>query len=117
MSGYSVDFGLDGGHDSTMCVGDLAMAVQWSDGAYFTSDFSATGGLTRTAKPGNTSMRAPGNLQSISVREMVNERVATHLGMDIMDLRERNFYQIGQTTPFGDVIGSEMFNWTLPTLW
>ena len=26
-------------------------------------------------------------------------------------------YAAGQTTPFGDVVGSSAFNWTVPTLW
>ena len=28
-----------------------------------------------------------------------------------------NMYLPGQTTPFGDVVGSSAFNWTVPTLW
>jgi len=31
--------------------------------------------------------------------------------------QEKNFYTVGQTTPYGDHIGSEDYNWTIPALW
>lgn len=34
-----------------------------------------------------------------------------------LQVQERNMYASGQTTPFGDVVGSAAFNWTVPTLW
>lgn len=39
------------------------MAVQWSDGCYFTEAFEAKGVYRYSPRPGNTSMRAPGNMQ------------------------------------------------------
>lgn len=28
-----------------------------------------------------------------------------------------NFYKVGDTTPFGDTLGKDGYNWTIPTLW
>ena len=63
------------------------------------------------------SCRAPGNLQSITVRELINEKVAHAMKWPLIKVQEANFYQRGQTTPFGDVVGSKAFNWTVPFLW
>lgn len=118
ISDVSMLYEADGGNDKTMSVGSLFMATAWSDGCYYTGgEFESKGNLIKTSKPGNSSCRAPGNLQSISVREIINEHVAMHLAMDINAVRELNFYQEGQMTPFGDLIGSSVFNWTVPELW
>uniref|UniRef100_A0A7S2RXD9 FAD-binding PCMH-type domain-containing protein n=2 Tax=Rhizochromulina marina TaxID=1034831 RepID=A0A7S2RXD9_9STRA len=117
VSALSLYFDLDGGNDAKMCAGDLSMASQWSDGCYYVPNFKVNGRVHYSPRPGNTSMRAPGNLQSIAVREMVNAHVAHALGVPLDVVQERNMYTVGQTTPFGDEIGSATFNWTVPTLW
>jgi xanthine dehydrogenase molybdopterin-binding subunit B len=61
--------------------------------------------------------RAPGNLQSISAREFINEHISHSLGKSLIEIQELNFYKDGEATPFGDVVGSEAFNWTVPLLW
>ena len=32
-------------------------------------------------------------------------------------VREANFYKVGDTTPFGTVLGKNGFDWTIPELW
>ena len=49
--------------------------------------------------------------------EVVIEHVAAELGALPEAVREANFYQVGQTTPGGNVIGSGLFDWTIPALW
>ena len=73
--------------------------------------------MITTPTPHYTSQRAPGVVQSIYAHECIVERVAHALGMSHEDVQLKNFYQIGQTTPYGDHIGSSTYNWTLPTLW
>ena len=56
---------LAGGCATVDSVGDLGMALAWSDNAYLTRrTHAATGRVLQTAAPRNTSMRSPGVLQS-----------------------------------------------------
>jgi xanthine dehydrogenase/oxidase len=110
-------FAVDGTYDGTDALGSLVMATQWSDSCYYVPDFRSKGTVRYSARAGCASCRAPGNLQSISFREMINEHVAKKLGVPHIVIQERNMYMDGQTTPFGDVIGSSGFNWTIPELW
>ena len=65
-----------GASNALVAVGSLSMATQWSDGCYFVDNFRAAGNVRFSARPENTSARAPGNLQSIAVREFINEHVS-----------------------------------------
>lgn len=73
--------------------------------------------LLHTSASPLLSLSASSCLQSIAVRDMINSHVAHAAGLAPSVVQEANFYQVGQTTPFGDVIGSANFNWTIPTLW
>jgi xanthine dehydrogenase/oxidase len=97
--------------------GDLGMATQWADNCYRSDDFAAGGSISLTPKPGNTSCRAPGVIQSVLLHEIAMEHAAEACGMSAEDLREVNFYQVGDKAPFGVVIGEGGFNWTVPQMW
>merc|ERR1739848_308662 len=45
------------------------------------------------------------------------EHIAKTVGKATEDVMEMNFYKEGDTTPFGDTIGKDGYNWTIPTLW
>lgn len=108
---------MDGGRNAPQALGSLSMATSWSDGCYFVPNFRSKGTVRFSARPDDTSCRAPGNLQSITLRELVNEHVAHACGLPLQAVQEANLYQPGDVTPFGDVIASESYNWTVPELW
>ena len=56
-------------------------------------------------------------LQSITSTLVAVEHVSRSLRLPFEAVQERNFYKVGQKTPFGDEIGSATFNWTLPKVW
>ena len=100
--------------------GDLGMALAWSDNCYRHTDFSAKGAITLSARPGNTSTRAPGVLVSVPLHEVVMEAVSERLGLPVDAVREANMYAVGDVTPAvcgGVTLGANGFNWTVPSMW
>lgn len=129
---YSVSFEPSGKLDSneiTMTMdpgwfygdaaGDMAMAVGWSDNCYSFKKFKVNSQAALTNTLHRTSMRAPGCMQSILAAEVIMEHIAKTVGRPLDEVQEMNFYQVGEqpTTPFGDHIGQDNYNWTIPTLW
>ena len=111
---------LDGGCATVDSVGDLSMAVTWSDNCYNSGagGHEATGRVLQTTAPRNSSMRSPGVLQSHLVREVAINRIAHACGRHVLDVQEANFYVAGDRTPYSSrPLGSDAFNWTLPELW
>eukprot|EP00041_Stephanoeca_diplocostata_P029344 m.863415 g.863415 ORF g.863415 m.863415 type:complete len:1330 (-) comp23543_c0_seq1:1005-4994(-) len=100
--------------------GDLAMAVAWSDNCFdYPSGFKVTTTPVQTNTPHSTAMRAPGCMQSIMASEVIMEHVAKLTGKTFDEVQEINFYNAATSpkTPFGDTIGKDGFNWTIPQLW
>ena len=58
-----------------------------------------------------------GALTKNQLQEFINEHISHSLGKSLIEIQELNFYKDGEATPFGDVVGSEAFNWTVPLLW
>lgn len=115
---YEVQFDAYTGQASSDGVGDVSMAVSWSDNVYrCTKSHVATGRAVKTTAPRNTSMRSPGVLQSHCVHELAMVHLAHVLGKPIYSIQEANFYRDGDETPYGNVIGQNGFNFTIPRLW
>jgi xanthine dehydrogenase molybdopterin-binding subunit B len=70
--------------------GSLAMAVAFSDNAYFTPHYKAVGRPFTADVAPNAAARAPGVVQSILAHEVVMEHVARSLGlpMDVVQVSE-----------------------------
>jgi len=117
MDSLTMGLHMDSGYFVGDTSGDITMATGWSDNVYYTEHFTCTGDLFKTPTPHNTSMRAPGVIQSLYVHEAAVEHAAFSLGLPMHVVQEKNFYQVGQTTPYKDHIGSPTYNWTIPTLW
>jgi xanthine dehydrogenase/oxidase len=97
--------------------GDSAMAKQFSDNCYHYNSYNATINPILTKTPHTTPMRAPGAMQSIIWSSVVMEHIAKTLGKSLEEVQQLNFYKVNDTTPFGDKIGADGYNWTIPTLW
>ena len=75
------------------------MAIQWSDNCYRHADFHAGGKIVNTARPGNTSCRAPGVVQGVLLHELAMEHAAEACGLAPEELREKNLYAPGDHAP------------------
>ena len=83
---------------------DLDMAMLWSDNLYYLPNYRLTPFVCKTNTAVTTSTRAPGVVQAVQCIEEVLERIAKSLNKNVTDIQEANFYQNGQTTPYGQTI-------------
>jgi len=119
ISSMALDMTFDSGCTNGG-IGDLGMALQWSDNCYRHDDFSAKGRISNSNRLGNTSCRAPGVLASVPLHEYAIQLTAEAIGMPPEKIREINMYKLGDTTPAvcGSVkLGANGVNWTVPSLW
>ena len=104
MRGVHGQFLGDGGayYDCSFVVSDcMQLRV---DSSYFVRNYQTQIDVCRTNTAPNTAYRAFGDIQATLVYENVIEDGAVNLSMDPADLREKNFYQIGQSTPAGQAL-------------
>lgn len=94
----------DGGWSLDLSEPVLGRALCHLDNAYWIPNVHAHGRIARTNKASNTAFRGFGGPQGVFLIEDILGRVAPALGIDPMQLRRRNFYRPGQTTPYGQVV-------------
>ncbi|MFK5635890.1 MULTISPECIES: xanthine dehydrogenase molybdopterin binding subunit [unclassified Ornithinimicrobium] len=94
----------DGGWSLDLSEPVLARALCHVDNNYWIPDIRVTGRVARTHKTSQTAFRGFGGPQGMLVIEDILGRCAPLLGIEAHELRRRNFYQDGQTTPYGQVI-------------
>ena len=94
----------DGGWSLDLSEPVLARALCHVDNNYFIPDIRVTGRVARTHKTSQTAFRGFGGPQGMLVIEDILGRCAPLLGIEAHELRRRNFYEDGQSTPYGQVI-------------
>ncbi|MEV0373611.1 xanthine dehydrogenase molybdopterin binding subunit [Streptomyces sp. NPDC050636] len=96
----------DGGWSLDLSEPVLARALCHIDNTYWIPNARVAGRIAKTNTVSNTAFRGFGGPQGMLVIEDILGRCAPQLGLDPMELRERNFYQPGQgqTTPYGQPI-------------
>ncbi|GAA4082833.1 xanthine dehydrogenase molybdopterin binding subunit [Streptomyces shaanxiensis] len=96
----------DGGWSLDLSEPVLARALCHIDNTYWIPNARVAGRIAKTNTVSNTAFRGFGGPQGMLVIEDILGRVAPQLGLDPMELRERNFYQPGQgqTTPYGQLV-------------
>jgi xanthine dehydrogenase large subunit len=106
ISALEMDLYSDGG-----CAFDLSLAVMersmlHAENAYFIPEITIRGTVCRTNLPSNTAFRGFGGPQGVAAIENVIEEIATHLGLDPLDVRRRNLYggPGREMTPYGQVL-------------
>jgi xanthine dehydrogenase/oxidase len=87
--------------------------MAWADNAYYFPNYASTSQVVCTNLPPNTSMRAPGVVQSQFATESMIGAVADSLGLAAEEVQQRNFYTQGQTTPYGQ----QLKYFSLPAVW
>ncbi|WP_369148305.1 xanthine dehydrogenase molybdopterin binding subunit [Streptomyces sp. R44] len=94
----------DGGWSLDLSEPVVARALCHIDNTYWLPNARITGRIARTNKVSNTAFRGFGGPQGMLVIEDIMGRCAPLLGLDPAELRERNFYRKGQTTPYGQPV-------------
>ena len=94
----------DGGWSLDLSEPVLARALCHVDNAYWIPHVRVHGRIARTHKTSQTAFRGFGGPQGMLVIEDALGRCAPLLGIDPVDLRRRNFYSEGQTTPYGQPV-------------
>ncbi|WP_405421181.1 xanthine dehydrogenase molybdopterin binding subunit [Streptomyces erythrochromogenes] len=91
----------DGGWSLDLSEPVVARALCHIDNTYWIPNARVTGRIARTNKVSNTAFRGFGGPQGMLVIEDIMGRCAPLLGLDPAELRERNFYRQGHSTPYG----------------
>ncbi|WP_069169261.1 xanthine dehydrogenase molybdopterin binding subunit [Streptomyces griseus] len=94
----------DGGWSLDLSEPVVARALCHIDNVYRLPHARIAGRVAKTNKASNTAFRGFGGPQGMLVIEDIMGRCAPLLGLDPMELRERNFYRQGQTTPYGQPV-------------
>src|SRR4029453_8997192 len=94
----------DGGWSLDLSEPVLSRALCHIANAYWIPNIRVNGRIARTNKTSNTAFRGFGGPQGMLVIEDILGRCAPLLGLDPVELRRRNFYQPGQTTPYGQPV-------------
>ncbi|MGM0928112.1 MAG: xanthine dehydrogenase molybdopterin binding subunit [Actinomycetota bacterium] len=94
----------DGGWSLDLSEPVLARALCHIDNAYFIPDVEILGRIAKTNKTSQTAFRGFGGPQGMLVIEDILGRCAPALGIEQAELRRRNFYAPGQSTPYGQPV-------------
>ena len=94
----------DGGWSLDLSEPVLARALCHIDNAYWIPHVVVNGRIARTNKTSQTAFRGFGGPQGMLVIEDILGRCAPLLGLDAGELRRRNFYAEGQSTPYGQLV-------------
>jgi len=91
----------DAGYSQDLSFSVMDRALFHCENAYRVPHLRALGRGLRTNLTTNTAYRGFGGPQGMLVAETYVDRVAHHLGLEADEVRERNFYQEGDVTPYG----------------
>lgn len=94
----------DGGFSLDLSEPVVARALCHLDNAYFIDNVDAIGRIAKTNRTTQTAFRGFGGPQGAFVIENVFGRCAPLLGIEPDELRRRNFYRPGQSTPYGQPV-------------
>ena len=94
----------DGGWSLDLSEPVLARALCHVDNAYWIPHVRLNGRIAQTNKTSQTAFRGFGGPQGMLVIEDILGRCAPLLGIDPLELRRRNFYSDGDSTPYGQPV-------------
>lgn len=104
LSAVEIDFFFNSGATADLSTAISGRALSHSDNCYFIPHFRSSGYPCRTNLPTNTAFRGFGAPQGVLVIEAIIEKIASYLKLDPLEVRRRNLYKKGQTTPYGQII-------------
>ncbi|MDT0347935.1 xanthine dehydrogenase molybdopterin binding subunit [Pseudonocardia charpentierae] len=94
----------DGGWSLDLSEPVQARALCHIDNAYWIPNIEVHGRISKTHKTSQTAFRGFGGPQGMLVIENILGRCAPALGISARELRRRNLYRSGQTTPYGQPV-------------
>lgn len=98
---------------ATDAVGADMVAIHSLDNAYYIPNALISGQLVTMNTPAVTAVRGPGWVPGIHFGESLISSIASSLSMDPIAVREKNFFQRGQTTCDGMILTY----WDMPNVW
>ena len=108
ITALELELFADGGCSFDLSLAILERSMLHADNAYFLPNIAVEGTVCRTNLPSNTAFRGFGGPQGIAVTEGIIEEIAAHLGVDALDVRQRNLYGPGRNvTPYGQILPGE----------
>jgi xanthine dehydrogenase/oxidase len=104
LRGWDVSLWGDGGatYDCSYIVSNCIQLR--ADNAYYIPNSRSQIDVCRTNTASNSAMRAFGDIQGMLIAETALDHAATAIGMTAEDVRERNLYDRGQVTPYGQAL-------------
>ena len=99
-----IDVVMDGGAYCTLTPVVLSRGAIHAGGPYRCPNVRIRARATRTNTPPNGAFRGFGAPQTEFAAEIQIDRLAEELGLSPLDIRRRNLYQVGDTTPTGQVL-------------
>ncbi len=94
----------DGGWSLDLSEPVMARTLCHIENAYFIPHVQVRGSVCRTNKTSQTAFRGFGGPQGMLIVEDLLSRCAPRLGLTPDEVRRRNFYVAGQTTPYGQPV-------------
>ena len=119
LIGLHHDVLLNGGssYDCSFIVSDCLQLR--ADSAYFVRNYDTSSDVCRTNIASNTAFRTLGMIQAALLQEEAIEKAAHQVGMLPEDVRARNLYATGQSTPAGQTLDDcdveQVFSYTRET--
>ncbi|MGP5164269.1 xanthine dehydrogenase molybdopterin binding subunit [Arthrobacter rhombi] len=101
---YKAVLTADGGFSVDLSPAVVSRALCHVDNAYYLPNVHVVGRIARTNKTSHTAFRGFGAPAGMIVTEDLLGQAATKLGISEEEIRRRNFYTPGQTTPYGQVV-------------
>ena len=114
LVGLTATMTADGGWSIDLMQAVLSRALCHIDNAYWIPAIEVHGRIVKTNKVSHTAFRGFGGPQGILLIEDVFGQCAPALGIDPAELRRRNFYAPGQTTPYGQTVKDAE---RMPAIW
>jgi CO/xanthine dehydrogenase Mo-binding subunit len=99
-----IDVVMDGGAYCTLTPVVLSRGAIHAGGPYRCTNVRIRARATRTNTPPNGAFRGFGAPQTEFAAEIQIDRLAEDLGLSPLDIRRRNLYQVGDSTPTGQVL-------------
>ncbi|WP_372698512.1 xanthine dehydrogenase molybdopterin binding subunit [Arthrobacter sp. JSM 101049] len=101
---YKAVVTADGGFSVDLSPAVVSRALCHVDNAYYLPNVHVLGRIARTNKTSHTAFRGFGAPSGMIITEDLLGQAATKLGIGEEEIRRRNFYAPGQTTPYGQVV-------------
>jgi xanthine dehydrogenase large subunit len=114
LVGLKANMTADGGWCLDLMEAVLSRALCHIDNAYWIPSIEVHGRIAKTNKTSQTAFRGFGGPQGVLLIEEVFGKCAPALGIDPVELRRRNFYSPGQTTPYLQVVKDAH---RMPAIW